>query len=420
MLVVIYMDLIHFWSEAVPCLSEIRDSEEQERLIEDTPLFKNPRYIYRFEDGKDRDVTIAGGVVWPLLSGDEELADVLRQTEIRPDDLSPPVLNKLLSTKTLVREYGGEPLIQERTDPLSAVKVNYELTWACPNNCQGCFNKTQVSSQPDLETLKKRSQKLSDFGIMYVELTGGDPFIRKDMPQIAQIVRESEMGFYVVTSAFNLAEQDPSWLRHAMAVCVSLDGDEHYHDLYRNNQGLYRRVLDGLEFLHGHNIPCLISSTISNENKEYISHMVDVAREYNATIILRRMFPTQRAIDHGIKMLDGEFGDYDSVEGIINALSIPKKTERSRFYGCDFGSKHFCVTPDGDAISCLFLRDSYIANVDKDDKEYFREAIESARARNTDVVPHCQPCEYRSDGSCGGLCYASSKRREWIKDAYMS
>ena len=103
-----------------------------------------------------------------------------------------------------------------------------EVTGRCNLNCRFCFADSQVSNlaatngDPSLETIKFQFERIMAFsGMCNIQLSGGEPTIREDLPEIVKIGRSVGFQFIQVnTNGIRLAEE-PDYAKQLKAAGVS-------------------------------------------------------------------------------------------------------------------------------------------------------------------------------------------------------
>ena len=86
-------------------------------------------------------------------------------------------------------------------------------------------------------------------GVYRLSITGGEPFIRKDMIDIIRFCHKNGIRSYICTNASLLAAEDITALSgfDSLTLNVSLDGSTpETHDYLRGKAGLYQRVMNAL------------------------------------------------------------------------------------------------------------------------------------------------------------------------------
>src|SRR5689334_21629260 len=77
-----------------------------------------------------------------------------------------------------------------RAVPMSAL---FELTFVCNHACSFCYNCPTGQKEMTTQEVFDALQKMADFKILYITLTGGEPLVRRDFFEIAR--RARELGF---------------------------------------------------------------------------------------------------------------------------------------------------------------------------------------------------------------------------------
>lgn len=134
--------------------------------------------------------------------------------------------------------------------------VSLDLTRRCNLRCRMCYyygKEKQISRRfnelTSQEIISLIVNRLS--GVNY-DLTGGEPFIRTDLPEILAAIRKRGCGRFVTTNgtlitreiaARIVGEELLNW------VSVSIHGLEETHDMITRTPGSFKRALKGIEYL---------------------------------------------------------------------------------------------------------------------------------------------------------------------------
>jgi uncharacterized radical SAM superfamily Fe-S cluster-containing enzyme len=76
------------------------------------------------------------------------------------------------------------------------VSILVDVTHRCNMNCEFCFDKTPIASEEEEPTLGEIKSQLKDFSGTFVHICGGEPTLRKDLPEIIKMI--TEMGYRVI------------------------------------------------------------------------------------------------------------------------------------------------------------------------------------------------------------------------------
>ena len=156
--------------------------------------------------------------------------------------------------------------------------LNLEITKLCNARCDFC-DYWQTRHE---ERLSDYSPVIRKINPLVTVITGGEPMIRKDLPDIVRQIRAS--SFFVFTSMVTkgdfLTEEKTEELFDAGMdqIAVSLDFPGEKHDSYRGIPGLWKKLSETLPVL-SERFPgkSLVLNTIIMEDN--LDEVVDIARQ---------------------------------------------------------------------------------------------------------------------------------------------
>lgn len=91
--------------------------------------------------------------------------------------------------------------------PLSLIA---ELTHRCPLHCLYCSNPIEMQKAADeltTEDWRRVFREAAELGMLHVHLTGGEPLVRKDLPELIAAGREAGLYVNMITSGIGLTEE---------------------------------------------------------------------------------------------------------------------------------------------------------------------------------------------------------------------
>ncbi len=203
------------------------------------------------------------------------------------------------------------------------VSVDIELTFRCNLKCQICpqeLHKNKQSAAGQTTSIPKQSEEigltdikalvddLAQLGVKVITLTGGEPFLRKDILEIISYIKTKGVGCNVLTNGMLINPTIAAELVRAEVdtITFSMDGPEEIHDKVRGVKGSYAKVCRSIEYiqaqkkLQGKNKPSIgINCTISSLNQHKFSQLIDTANKYNLCSVNYAFlfFTQQEAID---------------------------------------------------------------------------------------------------------------------------
>ena len=168
----------------------------------------------------------------------------------------------------------------------------------CNLKCRHCwlnppYSKERKELSNDL-TLSEILQVMKDalpLGLKTVKITGGEPFIRRDILDILKRIHDLKISLQLETNGVLLDEAAASVLGKiyredkAFFLSLSLDGDEALHDYQRGVKGAYQAVLNGMRHLQSQEIPFQIICSIGKVPRSLLLHVGEIAKQMKASSI---------------------------------------------------------------------------------------------------------------------------------------
>jgi MoaA/NifB/PqqE/SkfB family radical SAM enzyme len=171
-------------------------------------------------------------------------------------------------------------------------KLNYAVTYACNAQCTICntwkIYQTAPEKQKEELTLGEIDAIFENFNLSWISLTGGEPFLRKDLAEITSIVEKRNPHLTLLTIPTNGSL--PDTVSHTIDrileetnipniyVTVSLDGEEPLHDQLRGAQGLWKKAkktYELLDSLENNRFKVLVEFTVSKYNSGHLERALD-------------------------------------------------------------------------------------------------------------------------------------------------
>lgn len=151
--------------------------------------------------------------------------------------------------------YDGLRIITSRTPP----NIGLFPTARCNLKCRHCFYWKEIDNAANRNELTLDEYRKISTGLdtlYYLTITGGEPSLRKDVPQICELFyknNHTRMVSYHTNAFFpdKVASQVEEILARCPKACVnvalSLDGPEKVHNFIRQNKESYQRVFQTFE-----------------------------------------------------------------------------------------------------------------------------------------------------------------------------
>ena len=173
--------------------------------------------------------------------------------------------------------------------------IYFSPTANCNLKCSHCWINPAYSGEKCLRPEELSMKEIHSFlkeaigmGLKYVKLTGGEPFLRKDIIEILGTIHDSGLGLQIETNATLLDPEIASFLGKIRLkdprffISVSLDGDEKAHDKRRGVKGCYKETLKGVHLLLDQGISAQIIFSAARDNLATFPHILEIAERVRA------------------------------------------------------------------------------------------------------------------------------------------
>lgn len=185
--------------------------------------------------------------------------------------------------------------------PLSGA---FEITPLCNMSCKMCYSKLTKEERD----LKGRERSLEEWlyiaeqakkeGTLFLLLTGGEPFLKKDFKEL--YISLYNMGFIISinSNATLIGEEDVEWLSKYPPMCVNVTlyggCNETYNNLCNNPKG-FDQATKGIQLLKNAGIQVKINASITPYNVNDLEDIIFYANTNNLHIqATTYMFPPIR------------------------------------------------------------------------------------------------------------------------------
>lgn len=272
------------------------------------------------------------------------------------------------------------------------------VTYRCNARCTMC-NRYKCPSKPEeelsIETIKKLPK------MYFTNITGGEPFIREDLPDIVRELYKKSDRIVISTNGFftdriiKLCEEFPN-----VGIRISIEGLEETNNKIRGLQDGYNKGYSTLKKLVEMNHPDVgFGMTVQDANAKDLVPLYQKSNELNmefATASLHNSFYFVEAknIIKDRMMVGKEF------EKLVNELlnsNSPKKWFRAYFnhglinyiFGqkrllpCDMAFDTFFIDPYGDVMPCNGTKDKEVmGNLNEQTWEELWNSEQAEKVRN--------------------------------------
>jgi Fe-coproporphyrin III synthase len=162
--------------------------------------------------------------------------------------------------------------------------VVWNITRRCNLRCVHCYaHATEESHKNELSTEQgfELIDDLSDFGVPVLLFSGGEPLVRKDLPDLARYAVQKGMRAVISTNGTLIGESTAKTLKAIglSYVGISLDGMEEINDRFRGVKGSFRAAMEGIRNCQAAGIKVGLRFTINRFNVDEIPKIFNLIEE---------------------------------------------------------------------------------------------------------------------------------------------
>ncbi len=162
--------------------------------------------------------------------------------------------------------------------------VVWNMTRQCNLKCIHCYaHATEGGTEDELSTEEGRRMidDLAAFGAPVLLFSGGEPLVRKDLPELAAYAVGKGMRAVISTNGTLITPGTARTLKEIglSYVGISLDGMEEINDHFRGVTGAFRRSLEGIRNCQAAGIKVGLRFTINKANAGEIPKVFDLLEE---------------------------------------------------------------------------------------------------------------------------------------------
>lgn len=295
------------------------------------------------------------------------------------------------------------------------------ITSRCNLNCPYCYA-TLYNNERELpiSDIRRIIKDAYENGINYINITGGEPLLRRDIVDIAKQIKE----YGIETSVFSnltLLNKDIAYelSKYINYFLTTIDGPREIYE-YVKGVGLWNRLIDNVNLLKQLGVDIHINIPVSKLNYSRIGEAVEAAIErgvYSISII--PTIATGRAVETNVFITKNEY-----LEALIQVSNTAEKYGLTITAWCSpfagivrslrnirYGNCRFWnvvdITPSGNIVLCD-VTGLVIGNIIMDGlADSWRKLCEFKKLIRINEIPaDCRKCWLSSD--CIGGCYARS------------
>ena len=317
---------------------------------------------------------------------------------------------------------GGNP-----APPLAAL---LELTHRCPLQCPYCSNPIELErAKGELSTAEwmRVLDEAAELGILQVHFSGGEPAVRRDLPDLVAHARQVGLYSNLITSGVTLDRTRIAKLADAGLDHVQLsiqDVDHQTAAFIANYPGVQGKKLAFARMVREAGLPLTINAVINRHNIARVERMIDLAvalgagrvevahAQYYGWAIRNRaaLMPTLAQVQEATQRVESA---RERLRGqiVIDYVLPDYYARQPKACMGGWGRQFLNITPSGEVLPCHAAQTiaglAFESVRHKPLAEIWAASEAFERFRGTDWMPQpCRTCDQREVDWGGCRCQA--------------
>lgn len=248
--------------------------------------------------------------------------------------------------------------------PLSG---SFELTPVCNMDCRMCYVRMSKQQQEAIHPLRTArewltlGQEAKEQGMLYLLLTGGEPFLRSDFQEIYEGLHKMGFVLSINSNATLIDEGVVEWLKQIPPVRINItlygSSDDTYERLCRNPQG-FTQVTKAIHLLKDAGISIKLNCSVTPYNADDLEAIMEFARKEQLIIQpTSYMFPPLRRdmskIGQNDRFTPEEAAYYSAkIESLLNGEDSFLERMKTKDLSLPIDSGDDCMDTQGEGIRC--------------------------------------------------------------------
>ena len=297
------------------------------------------------------------------------------------------------------------------------------VTQRCNLDCAGCYSldehRNHLADAP-LAAIEHALESLAEAGVMQLIISGGEPFLRDDLPDIVEHAKRA-CGIGSVTVLSNGTRMTEAALErlapHVDCVSVSFDGCSASAPAYIRSEQRFDELVEAVKMVQRAGIPAHIIPTVHAKNVHDLASYVQLSRDLGASLnfSLLTCEPNDEALggllpgDEELRTLGRALLTLDNGKP-LPAMDASVGVNLTVKRACGVGFKSLSIDADGTIYPCHMLHRPELA-MGNAFTDSVRDALSTDVSRmfqsfDAADFEDCGTCRYLR--ICGGGCRARS------------
>lgn len=298
--------------------------------------------------------------------------------------------------------------------------VGFEVTSQCQMRCRHCYNDSGKAGSDELSSSEFADlvDKFVALGVTSFFVTGGEPFIKKDIDLVIERLAQRRVAATIATNGLFVPEKILEMLSHhdSIALQVSIDGLPATHDFIRGIEGAYETTKSNIKRLVDAGVKVTVAYTLNDINVGDLEQtIVEFAESGCEAINIGMMINSGRALANSFPHETNKtFLDtlakirikYDSpsfrVGSEVCEELFQKEANRIPYANkCGAGYRSVGIKPNGTIVPCVSVVGKAMGHIRRLDRALHASNVAPWKDVPSPTRALCGSCpEYENCGNC--------------------
>ncbi len=307
----------------------------------------------------------------------------------------------------------NDVMIEYFRDHPTIFGAHLEVTSRCNEKCRHCYQTHRAGRHAELDMIIDIMDQLSDIGTVSMTISGGEPFLHPDFPEILRQARRHDYIVNILSNGMLLTSDIVEAIREANInmIQISLYSMEPgIHDAVTRTPGSHGKTLRSIETLIENEIPVQISCPMIKTNKHSYRDVSEWCHKHKIRVLTD--FVIMARSDFDVSNLDDRLDMAETGQVIEDIIEVdgeyqllleqkPKTRDLERYAKmpvCGVGVDNICFTADGSVYPCSGFQSYILGNVRRQSVRDIwenSERIAFLRSITNASFPKCLACDAR-------------------------
>jgi len=301
-----------------------------------------------------------------------------------------------------------------------------DITYRCNERCVHCYLEHDDLGEMTTAEIKDVLDQLAQAGTLFLTLSGGEIFMRRDFFEILEYARRLLFNVRLKTNGVMIRQPEAERLLRLGVEQIQISVYSHraeVHDAITKLPGSLRRTINAIQFLKSQGLNIILANVLMTANRHDHAGVRALARELGVTYSLDPTITPKIDGDRSIlnlRVSGSELNQLFHEDDLVGdaeqycAPPPPPGEDEMQALPCHAGHTTIYISPYGDVFPCVQfpLPSGNVRRQKFIDIWQNSTALKEVRSIRVKDLPVCSTCSHAGTCSrCPGLAYMEGNMR---------